>query len=59
MVSYLPIYGNLKVTIQTYSLETWWRITLLVIFHILLAMIFWAYMSSMFVDPGRPPAFWV
>lgn len=41
------------------SLEKWWSYVFLVLYHILILFILWAYLSTMYVDPGRAPNFWV
>lgn len=41
------------------NLVTWWSIAILVAIHFLIIMVLWSYLSSVCVDPGAPPPFWV
>jgi len=50
-------YGTI---VRLYILKDmhWYDYIIVAVFHVLLFFILWAYLSSMFVDPGRPPNFW-
>ena len=36
-----------------------WQIVYLVFVHLFLLMTIWAYFTTYFMDPGKPPVFWV